>query len=358
MASRLPGIKSKKREPLTLIFGFFIVAGILLTFTSFMMARDIVISDNGVETKVHTYSQTVEDVLKVAGLTLHHRDLVYPHLHEDLPRVGRIDITRAYPVYVKVDGEELDYWVTEGRVSDILRENGIILNELDEVTPALHVSTSPHMSIEITRIFKQQVTERAVLSHREVRQVNSSMDKGFSRVIKRGHDGLKEDTIEFTYADGVKTDKELVESVILRERQDRVVEEGTNTLLAARGGQTIRFVRAMYVNATAYCNGTPESGCPINELGHSRCTGRHTGATTSLGVDAIAGTGTAADPHIIAVDPRVIPYRTMVYIQGFGYAQALDTGGAIKGNRIDLLFPTHQEALRFGRRQLKIYILP
>ncbi len=358
MAVQFPATKRKKRELLAPILCFFIVTGILLTGTSFILARDVVIDDHGVEIKVHTYSQRVEDVLKTAGITLHHQDLVVPHLAEELPRVGRIDITRAYPVHIRVDGQELDVWVREGRVEDILVEKGIVLEEADRVTPDLHTLTAPHMPIQVTRVFKQQVTEQVVMSFREVRQPNPSMDRGLSRVITRGHDGLREDAIEITYADGIMIDRELLESQVLRTRQDRIVEEGTNTLLAARGGQTIRFERAMYVTATAYCPGTAESGCPINEEGHSRCTGRNNNGLTSLGVLAIAGTGTKENPHIIAVDPRVIPYRTTVYIQGYGYAQALDTGGSIKRNRIDILFSTHQEALRFGRRQLKIYLLP
>lgn len=351
-------VKERKREPLTAIFAFFIILGLLFTFTSFVWARDVHIRDDGVEWKIHTYSHRVEDVLRDAGLTLHQVDRVYPSPETTLPRVGAIEITRAYPVFIQVDGHELDYWLTGGTVAGVLGEKGIVLRNEDVVTPDPDTPTEPYMRIEVTRIFKHTITEKVVLSHREVRQPNPSMDRGLTRLVKRGHDGLREDTVQVTYADGRKVEKELLESQILRNRQDRIVQEGTNTLLAARGGLTLRFNRAMYVTATAYCPGTAEAGCPINELGHSRCTGSNNNGLTSLGIPAIAGTGSADNPHIIAVDPRVIPYRTTVYIQGYGFARALDTGGSIKGNRIDLLFSTHEAARRFGRRQLKIYLLP
>ena len=59
---------------------------------------------------------------------------------------------------------------------------------------------------------------------------------------------------------------------------------------------------------------------------------------------------------VIAVDPRIIPYRTKLYVPGYGFGEALDTGGAIKGNRIDVAFMTRKEALKFGRKTLTIKI--
>lgn len=60
---------------------------------------------------------------------------------------------------------------------------------------------------------------------------------------------------------------------------------------------------------------------------------------------------------VIAVDPRVIPLGTKVYVEGYGYAVAADTGGAIKGNKIDVFFPTKGEAYKWGRKSVKIKIL-
>ena len=60
---------------------------------------------------------------------------------------------------------------------------------------------------------------------------------------------------------------------------------------------------------------------------------------------------------IIAVDPHVIPYGTRVYIPGYGFAVAGDTGGAIIGNRIDLFMDSYHDAISFGRRNVEMYIL-
>jgi len=102
--------------------------------------------------------------------------------------------------------------------------------------------------------------------------------------------------------------------------------------LPSRGGFVRRWqVRTM--EATAYC---PKG-----------CCGSATGRTA---------TGRRAEYGIAAVDPRIIPLGTALYVDRYGFAIAADTGRAIKGNRIDLCFPTHQEAMRFGRRWVRVLI--
>jgi len=60
---------------------------------------------------------------------------------------------------------------------------------------------------------------------------------------------------------------------------------------------------------------------------------------------------------IVAVDPKVIPMGTRLYVEGYGDAIAADQGNAIKGNRIDLFFDTHQQALNYGMKTVKVTIL-
>ena len=60
---------------------------------------------------------------------------------------------------------------------------------------------------------------------------------------------------------------------------------------------------------------------------------------------------------LVAVDPGVIPLGTRLFIPGYGNAIADDVGGSIKGNRIDMAFNSHSEAMDFGRQQVTVYIL-
>jgi 3D (Asp-Asp-Asp) domain-containing protein len=71
----------------------------------------------------------------------------------------------------------------------------------------------------------------------------------------------------------------------------------------------------------------------------------------------ITASGMRAGHGVVAVDPRVIPLGTRLYIPGYGNAIAGDTGGAIKGQRIDLGFATYNEAIRYGRQTVTVYVL-
>ena len=68
-------------------------------------------------------------------------------------------------------------------------------------------------------------------------------------------------------------------------------------------------------------------------------------------------TGESVRYGIAAVDTNLIPLGTSLYIEGYGHALAADTGGAIRGNRIDLAFDSHQDALSWGRRDVMVYVL-
>lgn len=110
--------------------------------------------------------------------------------------------------------------------------------------------------------------------------------------------------------------------------------ENNNNNNNNNGNNGLNYSRVINMNATAYSPDPAENG------GYS---------VTALGTPLRRG--------VVAVDRRVIPLGTRLYIEGYGYARAEDTGGAIKGNKIDLLFNTKAECRNFGRRNVKVYIL-
>lgn len=103
-------------------------------------------------------------------------------------------------------------------------------------------------------------------------------------------------------------------------------------VLASRGGSVLRW-RIITMEATAYC---PRG-----------CCGSGGGRTA---------TGRRAEYGVVAVDPQVIPLGTALYVDNYGFSIAADVGRAIKGNRIDLCYPTHREANRFGRRKVRVLL--
>lgn len=75
------------------------------------------------------------------------------------------------------------------------------------------------------------------------------------------------------------------------------------------------------------------------------------------GLSDATASGLKAQRGVVAVDPRVIPLGTRLYIEGYGSAIAADTGSAIKGNRIDLCFDTLEEVKNYGKRKVRVEIL-
>lgn len=90
-------------------------------------------------------------------------------------------------------------------------------------------------------------------------------------------------------------------------------------------------------------------GAPVYSAGPNK------GKRKEVGVTA---TGSKTRRGTAAVDRRRFPYGTVFHVPGYGYARAEDTGGAIKGNHIDLWFPSHEAALRWGRRTLTVTVWP
>ena len=79
----------------------------------------------------------------------------------------------------------------------------------------------------------------------------------------------------------------------------------------------------------------------------------------TLGGGTVTATGQnlLTNPMAVAVDPNVIPLGTRLYVEGYGEAIASDTGGAIKGNIVDVHFSTYEQCIQWGRRQVKVTIL-
>lgn len=124
------------------------------------------------------------------------------------------------------------------------------------------------------------------------------------------------------------------------------VKEVEPGVIETADGTLLEYTDVLELEATAYC------AC------YSCC-----GKYPSNKYYGITKTGTRAKVGTIAVDPKVIPLGTEVYIEGLGGAKnygkgkAEDIGGAIKGNIIDLYFDTHAETIQWGRQQVKVYIL-
>ena len=110
------------------------------------------------------------------------------------------------------------------------------------------------------------------------------------------------------------------------------VDQKTMNLLSKERGVPTEYKKAISMDASAYSADDP---------GNSAYTAR----------------GNLLKRGHVSVDPDVIPLGTALYVEGYGYAVADDTGGAIIGNRIDLAMDSHGEAINYGRQKVMVYIL-
>lgn len=161
-----------------------------------------------------------------------------------------------------------------------------------------------------------------------------SRSVGAGRIVKKqaGKPGSYTATYRIQMEGERVVSKEKVETV-RTEPVDEVYHVGRSGYAASRG----HFERGkvLTMTATAY---DPSAG-----------RGRFATGRTKMGIPARYG--------VVAVDPRVIPLGTMVFVEGYGIAYACDVGSAIKGNKIDLCFPTAAQCRQFGRRKVVVHIL-
>ena len=152
---------------------------------------------------------------------------------------------------------------------------------------------------------------------------------GTSQVQEEGQVGIERQVIRTTTIGGELSDEQTVNQFFLNAPKKRVVIQNTRPVERSDVDLSqYTVLKTFEVEATAYT---------------------YTGNPTATGVWPREG--------LIAVDPRVIPLGTEVYVEGYGHAIAADTGGAIKGNIIDVFFPSLQRCIQWGRRPVVIHIL-
>ena len=349
------GGKRQKRKIVN-VFVFLCFAVMLSAFVCSRYSKEIMVIDGGERQEYLTFSRTVGEFIQEKNISLQEYDKVLPGKDELLQDGDIVVIKRAISVFLNVDGTDREVWTHASEVVGLLKEQEIKLQEDDQVFPALNHPLKPGDTIVVVRVEKEYEVIKEQIPYRTIRVPNYHLEKGVVRVLQQGLEGLQEHIWELVKKDGEEVSRVLLSSNIISAPQDLVLEYG-ETDIQSRSGRSLQFQRIIRVEATAYCPGTPGTGCPTDGRGASQCTGFYNDGLTFTGVRAIAGTGTRDNPHIIAVDPRIIPLKSMVYIEGYGYARAEDTGGAIKGHKLDLLFNTHAEALAFGRKKLDVYLL-
>jgi 3D (Asp-Asp-Asp) domain-containing protein len=245
---------------------------------------------------------------------------------------GGDDVEPLPRVMIVADGDVIGVSTSAATVGDVLDSLRVTLDELDRCEPSLDTPVTDGMEIRVTRVVCRDVTEEVVLPSKTVVLADPDRQAGFTSILQRGEEGLLRKTWRVWEKDGEETLRGLATDETVREASDTVIVRGTRGV-SNRGGD---WRHPLIMEATAY------------DPGPKSC-GKWASGYTATGIKAEKG--------VVAVDDRVIPMGTHLYIPGYGFALAADRGGAIKGMRIDLCFPTYREAKAFGRHKTKVYVL-
>lgn len=312
---------------------------VILSITGFMWAqREVTVVVDGRTFHISTQARDVASVLDEAGIDYDSGDVITPAEDMTVDSGDTVVVRHAVPVTVDLGGDPVDLDVVGETVADALVAAGADPGSNPSVTPALDEPLKPGMTIEVPDLYTRVRQVETTLTPAVEVQKDASLPKGERKVIEHGTPGKVLRVYRVVVDDGVESNQGLSAEKVISEAEPKVIAVGTG----AASGTSV-------TDPGERIPGPPEGGrrLRVEATGYS---------PQEPGLDYTTATGARAERGVIAVDPRVIPLGTKVYVPGYGYAVARDTGGAIQGRRIDLCYDTVAEALRWGRRDVTIII--
>lgn len=325
---------------LTYVVLGFLVTGLLAPIVSapaiwgVIFGQTVYVSVDGRAVSFQSTHRTVADVLREAHIAIAPGDRVTPALASRVWTGIQISIVRALPLTVTVGGIPRHVRLPAATVGEALSLMNVEIGPHDRVSPDLSAGLAPGARISVVRWETRTLVRHKPIPFPVRTVADPTALKGQQVVRAAGQPGLFHQTVKVEYADGRPVTTQTLEEIVVREPVARIVALGTKPLIATEGAYAGKEI--MYLEATAYYPGPNNYGGGV-------------GPTTAIGIIARRG--------VVAVDPSVIKLGTRLYVEGYGDAVAGDTGGAIRGGRIDLCFATYDEAMEFGRRTVKVYIL-
>ena len=316
------------------------VAKTVAALASTAPAKHVTLVHDGLPETIETRAETPDELLNERYLIRTADDALNVDPASPLTDGETIVYRAAVPVTVVIDGQPRPLRSAALTVADLLRAQQVSFDRHDTIAPGPASAIENDTVVTVAHVNAWTETVRKRIVPQVVKRWAYTLPVGTSKVVDPGTPGMA----EVAYAVRRTPDRKAVRrsklvSRVLRAPRARIVAEGIGeyTALSELAGRdmagTLKFASAaLSMVATAYtaecagCSGTTASGRP-------------------------AGHG------IVAVDPRVIPLGTRMYIPGYGHAVAGDTGGAIRGNRIDLGFNSNAQAFQFGRRSITVYLI-
>ena len=339
--------REKKTTILRTAAAFFAMTVIVLLLSQQAFAQTTYVITDGSRVLVHTTSSTdPEDVLGEAGLKLGEDDTFTTQAGLG---TAEIQIQRSQRIRVNYYGKSMEVVSNGETVEQLLNRLELTWQPGDTFSLPMDTMTYDGMELTVSQVIRVEQTYSVTLAHEVHYCTDASLPVGSECVRTEGVDGEMRCTALVTYVNGVETERTVLSETVTRHPVDGLTAVGTgmepsvleqlpviteDTIILPTG-EVLTYDDVLVSLATAYCD-----------------KGR-------------TATGTEARVGAIAVDPRVIPYGTRMFIMTldgeyvYGIATAEDCGSKdhIYGTRIDLHMDTYDECRAFGARDCLVYFL-
>lgn len=306
--------------------------------TTTLPSHTIIIHDTNQQRMIHTTAPTVRGALQEAGLTLSNQDTVEPPLNTPLTANLQIIIRRAIPLTISLDGQLIQVTSNQTNPHTVLAENGIVLAGEDFTRPGPETHLLPNTLIEIIRVTEDFQLQDTPIPYETILQPSDQIELDQQGLVQEGTPGILRQRIRTRYENGIAVSHTPDGEWIERQPAPQIM--GYGTMIVTRILQTeqgaYEYWRLVRMRVTSYTAAT--SGKAPDHPAYG---------ITASGVEA--GTG------IVAVDKAIVPFRSWVYVPGYGIGFAGDTGGGIIGRWIDLGYD--EDALIWWSGYIDVYYL-
>jgi len=272
---------------------------------------------DGASTQIASAAPTLAQKVADAGIQLFGGDRFAPG--PAAQSASRPALERSTDLVIAADGRELHTRATADTVRQALSASGLIPVGLDFTIPALDQPLPEDGRIRLVRVLEEVVVEQIPLEFETVYQPVTDLEIDNQRLIESGAYGVTASRIRVRLEDGQEVGREVEGSWVAVEPRPRLVGYGTQIVVRtlATDDGTIEYWRAIPMYATSYTAST--AGTPVDAPWYG-----------------ITASGRRLTKGLVAIDRRYIPFGTRMYVPGYGFADAADTGSAIRGRRIDL----------------------
>jgi uncharacterized protein YabE (DUF348 family) len=279
-------------------------------------AVSFTLTENGISTTHESTGSTVGDALAQAGVKLNSADTVTPSLLSTLTPGLHVYVRYAQHLVVRTGGVDSDLYTQASTIGQALTDAGLA-QDGDVVVPERATAVRNNMVVGLTTIRDVKESKDTPIAYDTVYKYDANMASGTQKVTQAGADGYLRQEFIVKWINGMEVERQSLGETTVQPTQE-VVTIGTKQQTAPPPA--------------------PNASAPDGSQCWQTVTVWSTYYTAASAGGSRTATGTGVYKGIVAVDPRYIPLGTRMYVPGYGYALAADTGGGVKGYWLDVAY--------------------